>query len=552
MTAAPPSQPVLVYNRVVRNRRAAWILGVLTVAAVLPFILGISYLVSTGVVTYVSPHLRGNRAEIQWEEDYLRNETDVSPETRAAIERRLAQQRRDLRGPKLEDSVLRVKLACVISAGLLVVLGILFWGIGASPTAKLMALVGARPAGLEEIEARHLLENLAIAAGLPWPKLYVIEAGLPNAFAAGMDPQHAVVVVTRGALKLFDKRELEGVFAHELSHIGNYDTRLNTIVASIVLFLRVPYLLFKRELRQDHRRGRRFGMLEFLLAPVGLYLFLVAPLFTVLLRTAVNRARAFQADADACQLTRYPDGLLRALAKISGAGSVITRLNPAYSHLYFANPIAAGIGWLSGNFLAIHPPLGERIHKVSELEGTTGAVAVGDFIREGREYAERHPNLDEELLPVETHDEPSFVNEGNPMGRVYRVLSQTPVPVFDQATAVSIVVTRVSPGALLVVFDDPGPFRQVNTANQTFGYLERSVRLQLLNDLTPEEVYNPKLRAAAEAILPPLSVAMASLPASKKIEPKTEEGLSAGQILAAGLFAILVFVAAFFVLTKFG
>src|SRR6058998_3315416 len=129
----------------------------------------------------------------------------------------------------------------VIGCGLIAVLGVLFWGIASSPTSKLLVQAGARPAGEEESEAKRLLENLAIGAGLPPPKLYIIDSSAPNAFAAGMNPEHAVVAVTSGALALLsDKRELEGVLAHELSHIGNHDIRLNTIVASIALFLRIP------------------------------------------------------------------------------------------------------------------------------------------------------------------------------------------------------------------------------------------------------------------------------------------------------------------------
>jgi len=104
------------------------------------------------------------------------------------------------------------------------------------------------------MEAVRLLENLSIGAGLPTPKLYVIEVDTPNAFAAGMDAEHAVVAVTRGALKLLDRRELEGVLAHEISHIGNRDIRLNTIAASITLFLRIPYLIFRRNLAVQWNR----------------------------------------------------------------------------------------------------------------------------------------------------------------------------------------------------------------------------------------------------------------------------------------------------------
>src|SRR5207247_11245273 len=117
------------------------------------------------------------------------------------------------------------------------------------PTSRLLVQAGAQPAGETEAEAKRLLENLAIGAGLPAPKLYVIESSVPNAFAAGMSPEHAVVAVTRGALRLLcDKRELEGVLAHEISHIGNHDIRLNTTVAAIALFLRIPYLMFCREM----------------------------------------------------------------------------------------------------------------------------------------------------------------------------------------------------------------------------------------------------------------------------------------------------------------
>src|SRR5262249_6966880 len=156
------------------------------------------------------------------------------------------------------------------------------------------------------------------------PKLYVIDSSAPNAFAAGIDPEHAVVAVTSGLLTLLnDKRELEAVLAHELSHIGNHDIRLNTIVASIALFLRIPYLMLRREVTAGQwqtgiRRGFRFW--ELALTPIGLYIVFVAPVLAAVIRAAVSREREFLADADASLLTRYPEGLLRALAKIGGAG----------------------------------------------------------------------------------------------------------------------------------------------------------------------------------------------------------------------------------------
>ncbi len=147
------------------------------------------------------------------------------------------------------DRDIHLKLMGLVSLALLAALGLLFWGISSSPTSKVLALTGARPADAPEAECKRLLENLSIGAGLPTPRLYVIESSSPNAFAAGTDPRSSVVVVTRGLLQLMDRRELEGVLAHELSHIASQDTRLNTIVASIALFLRLPYLLRKRQRR---------------------------------------------------------------------------------------------------------------------------------------------------------------------------------------------------------------------------------------------------------------------------------------------------------------
>lgn len=546
MVAAPPGQPVLVYNRIAHNRRKTWFLASLAIAAVIPFILGISFIVSAGVVARVSPHTRSNRSQIRWEEDYLRNAPDTSSDVRAVLERRLEEQRKALAGQQEADSVLRIELMCVVAVGLVVVMGILFWGIASSPTSKLLVQAGAQPAGDREIEARHLLENLAIGAGLPTPKLYVIESSAPNAFAAGMDPHHAVVTVTRGALTLFDKRELEGVFAHELSHIGNHDIRLNTIVAVIALFLRIPYLLFKRELRQGYGRGRRgLGMWELALSPVGIYILFIAPGLAALLRAAVSREREFLADADAALLTRYPEGLLRALAKIGGAGSVMTRANPAYSHFYFANPSGTRLALFSGNLMATHPPLAERIQRLTEFQGPAAAAGLADAIKEGKQYTERHTSVEvEELLPAAARDELSALNQGNPLGRVYRVLASAPVPVYDRDRPGSMVLARVKPGALLVVFDDPGKYRQVNTADQTFGYLDRSVKLEPIKNMIPAEVYDPKLRAAAEAALPPPGAAIAA--------PKPSGGLTTQQIVVAGVVAAAVFAGMFFILTKLG
>src|SRR5262249_40488047 len=152
------------------------------------------------------------------------------------------------------------------------------------------------------------------------------------------------------------------------------DIRLNTIVASIALFLRIPYLMFRREMSSGNWRfGRRrgLGMWELALSPIGLYILFAAPVLAALIRAAVSREREYLADADAALLTRYPEGLMRALAKIGGAGSAISGSNPAFSHFYFADPAAAA-SWFSGNLLATHPPITSRIQRLVDFQGVAG------------------------------------------------------------------------------------------------------------------------------------------------------------------------------------
>lgn len=539
--AAGGSQPVLVYRRIAHNRRSTWVLVGFSVAVLAPFILGISLLLSAGVTSRVRPETRRTRSMVLGDQRMLRRlrAAGVESEWSQAIERDLEERKAQLARMREEDWALTMRLLPAFSGALIAILGIVFWGIASSPTSKLLVQAGARPATDAEGEARRLLENLAIGAGLPTPKLYVIDSSVPNAFAAGMDPQHAVVAVTTGALNLLsDKRELEGVLAHELSHIGNHDIRLNTFVASIALFLRIPYLMFRRQLSsQNWRYGsarRGLGFWELALSPIGLYILFVAPVLAALLRAAVSRQREFLADADAALLTRYPEGLCRALAKIAGAGSAVAGANPAFAHFYFADPVKDA-SWFSGNLLATHPPVSERVERLLQFQGAAGLAGIEEAIQSGKKYVKDRSTLTIEAeLTGGVHDELAALNQGNLMGRVYRVIADAPVPVYDLANKTSAVMGRVNPGSLLVVFDDPGAMRQVNTADQTFGYMDRSVKIVPINNLIPAEVYDPKLRAAAEAALPPLSVEAAS-PVTLIL------GLSRTQIYFAAAFGGFVF-----------
>jgi heat shock protein HtpX len=553
MTPGTAVQPVLVYDRIAHNRRKTWLLVACAIAALAPFILGISYAIAASIVVRVSPGARSARAAARQEEQMLKQLRAAGQERTEfdlELENGIAEQRANAEKLEAENEALRWKLMPVAAAGLMAAMGILFWGMASSPTSKLLVQAGAQPAGDREIEARRLLENLAIGAGLPVPKLYVIETSVLNAFAAGMSPDRAVVAVTRGALTLLDRRELEGVFAHELSHIGNQDIRLNTIVATIALFLRLPYLLFRRELASDRpivgRNDNRFGMWRLVASPFGIYVFFVAPIVAALIRAAVSREREFLADADAALLTRYPEGLLRALAKIGGAGSSVTGANPAFAHFYFANPVDCGATWFSRNLMATHPPIAERIQRLVGVQGETALAGLDQVVLAGRKFREEHPIMEfDPVLGAHPADELAALNQGNVMGRVYRVASSQPVSVHDNSSPHSCRVAVVNPGALIVAFDDPGPMRQVNTAGQTFGYISRKVRLKPVDDMIPDEVYDPKLRAAAEARLGPLTAA--------EPMPDVPKGALSKQQLAIALgFGVAVFGAMLLLLMKLG
>ncbi|MBZ5626422.1 MAG: M48 family metalloprotease [Acidobacteriia bacterium] len=379
------------------------------------------------------------------------------------------------------------------------ILGLLFWGMASEPTSKLLCLIGARPPAGDEIGAKGLLENLSIGAGLPLPRFYVIDTLSPNACAAGMDPALSAVAVTVGLLKLLDKRELEGVLAHELSHVGNRDTRLNTLVAAIALFLRIPYLLHQRH--DDYVSPipvpwqPMIVLAGIVLLPVRAYLFFIMPAVAALIRSAVSRNREFLADADAALLTRYPEGLMRALAKISGAGSMISGANPSVAHLYFADPSGTGAGPLAEKLLATHPPISERIALLARFEGGVPESIIAAAVQAGEDFSHHSLALPEVRLPAAPQDELSVFMAGDPAGRAVRLVGTTaPVPVYDQRGEKSRVVAHVMTGDLLVVFDDAGRMREVLTYNQTFGYLPGWAKLERI-DMLPAEVFDPESRA---------------------------------------------------------
>jgi heat shock protein HtpX len=238
-----------------------------------------------------------------------------------------------------------------------------------------LAISGAREVKKKDApELYRIVENLSIAGGLPMPRVYIIEDFAPNAFATGRDPKHAVVAVTRGLLDKLEKPELEGVIAHEMSHIGNYDIRLMMVV---VVLVGVVVLLSDWFLRFTFWGGgdsdNDSGQLGLILGIIGIVLAILSPLFATIIQLSLSRKREFLADADGALLTRYPDGLARALEKISSDTQPLARANKATAHLYIANPIGdhkgkGGRGWFSGLFNT-HPPIEERIAKLRSMEG---------------------------------------------------------------------------------------------------------------------------------------------------------------------------------------
>lgn len=220
---------------------------------------------------------------------------------------------------------------------------------------------GAKPASKEQFfDFYTVTENLCMGAGLPLPKLYVMEDPAPNAFATGRNPKHAAVCVTTGLLQIMERGELEGVIAHELSHIKNYDILVATMAAVLVGTVSLAADMLMRSLfwnSDDDSNGRHpFFYVLFIAAMI------VIPIVATIIQLAISRKREFLADATGALMTRYPEGLARALEKISGYSGATRSATTSTAHLFIANPFknARSMAWV-GNLFSTHPPAAERI-----------------------------------------------------------------------------------------------------------------------------------------------------------------------------------------------
>lgn len=226
--------------------------------------------------------------------------------------------------------------------------------------------------GAQEIKEKdnptlyHIVENLAIGDGLPTPKIYIMDTDAPNAFATGRDPHHAVVCVTKGLLSRLNKAELEGVLAHELSHVKNYDTRLMAVVAILVGAVAIMANLFQNQLWWGgFRRSRNDednGNLQMIFLAIGILFAILSPIIATLIQLALSRKREYLADASGAYLTRYPEGLASALEKIAQYKKPMPQVNNSTAQLFIENPLTGKDigGWLS-NLFDTHPPIQERI-----------------------------------------------------------------------------------------------------------------------------------------------------------------------------------------------
>jgi heat shock protein HtpX len=260
------------------------------------------------------------------------------------------------------------------AAGISLLLSLLAYYQGDS---MILAISHARPIEhRDDPELFNVVEEMAIAAGIPRPRVYVIDDSAPNAFATGRDPQHAAVTITTGLRAKLTRDELQGVIAHEISHIRNYDIRLMLLMAvlvgTVVMLADFFWQILRFSSPGGERRGRDRdkdgggGIFALVLIIIAVVLALIAPLLAQIIQLAVSRQREYLADASGVELTRYPQGLANALRKIDADPDVLQVANRGTAHLYIANPIKK-FEARAHSALASHPPIQERIRRLEAL-----------------------------------------------------------------------------------------------------------------------------------------------------------------------------------------
>lgn len=220
----------------------------------------------------------------------------------------------------------------------------------------------------ENPELYRIVENLTITAGLPMPKIYILNESQPNAFATGRNPKHSAIAVTSGLLNALDRSELEGVIAHELAHIGDRDTLIQTLVVVLVgIVVFTANLSFR--MGGFRRRNKEEGGIGAIILVISVLLIILGPIAANLIKLAISRKREFLADASGALLTRYPEGLASALDKISSDPNPLRTASPSNAHLFISSPFRgkSSTNWFTKLFMT-HPPIEERIRILREME----------------------------------------------------------------------------------------------------------------------------------------------------------------------------------------
>ena len=344
----------------------------------------------------------------------------------------------------------------------------------------------------EEQDYQRIVENLCIGSGLPLPRLYIIESATPNAFSVGRDQNDSAIAVSRSLLALLNRNELEGVLAHELSHIGNRDTSLSTLAAAMTLSTQAAFRLLGGV---GHFVQRRWFLI---FTPIGgfviaapFYLvmsaFLTAPfaLIGLLLRASISRGREYLADADAVLLTRDPEGLVRALAKIEASTTPSARVDGVIAHLQIVNPLREDASWWDRIFSA-HPPIEERI---AALAGMGGGIPPS-VLREAAEAGAKFTPVDPAATVVATPrweeralgDEATESAETAPPAQPRRAsggyrLTGEGTTLYAKPDTSSAALRQLAGGALITVIERQGDFVRVLTAGDRFGYISSSASM---------------------------------------------------------------------------
>jgi heat shock protein HtpX len=213
----------------------------------------------------------------------------------------------------------------------------------------------------------RIVENISISEGMPMPKVYLIKDEAPNAFASGRDPKHAVVAATTGLLAIMDDNELQGVMAHEMAHVKNYDIRVSTIVFGLVSAVGILADFFIRmAFYSSHSRNKDSGQLAIFLIAFGIVAWIISALIGPIVSAAVSRQREYLADASGAEITRFPEGLQGALAKLRDYGKPMQRASSSMAHMYISDPVKPSV---AQRLFSTHPPLDKRIERLGTIGG---------------------------------------------------------------------------------------------------------------------------------------------------------------------------------------